>query len=53
MTRGLFLGGGEGVADALLDRIDEIGAREGEMIPAQGAQQYQYEMAARADKVSA
>ncbi|MEP9358372.1 SDR family NAD(P)-dependent oxidoreductase [Sphingomonas sp. KR3-1] len=53
MTRGLFLGDGAGVADALLDRIDAVGAREGEMIPARGEQQYQYEMAARADKVNA
>ncbi|NYT42407.1 SDR family NAD(P)-dependent oxidoreductase [Sphingomonas sp. R-74633] len=53
MTRGLYLGDGDTVADTLLDRLADIGAREGEVIPARGEEQYQYEMAARADKVNA
>ncbi|MDG2534413.1 SDR family NAD(P)-dependent oxidoreductase [Sphingomonas sp. HITSZ_GF] len=53
MTRGLFLGDGEAVADTLLDRLAEVSARDGERIPARGEEQYQYEMAARADKVNA
>jgi hypothetical protein len=53
MTRGLFLGDGDAVADTLLDRLDEIGARDGEGVPARGEEQYQYEMAARAEKVNA
>ncbi|WP_342249895.1 SDR family NAD(P)-dependent oxidoreductase [Sphingomonas sp. OTU376] len=48
MTRGLFLGDGAGVADTLLDRLDAVGDRAGEVIPARGEEQYQYEMSARA-----
>ncbi len=47
MTRGAFLGAGEGVAEALLARLDEVADRAGEMIPARGEQQYQYEMSVR------
>jgi NAD(P)-dependent dehydrogenase (short-subunit alcohol dehydrogenase family) len=53
MTRGLFLGDGDAVADTLLEHLAEIAAREGERIPARGEEQYQYEMAARAEKVNA
>lgn len=53
MTQGLFLGGGDTVADELLDRLDQVGARDGERIPARGEEQYQYEMAARAEQVNA
>ena len=53
MTQGLFLGGGEAVADELLDRLDQVRARDGERIPARGEEQYQYEMAARAEQVNA
>ncbi|WHU04518.1 SDR family NAD(P)-dependent oxidoreductase [Sphingomonas sp. NIBR02145] len=48
MTRGLFLGDGAGVADTLLDRLEAVGDRAGEVIPARGEEQYQYEMSARA-----
>jgi NAD(P)-dependent dehydrogenase (short-subunit alcohol dehydrogenase family) len=48
MTRGLFLGDAEGVADTLLEQLDPVGGREGEVIPARGEEQYQYEMATRA-----
>jgi len=47
MTRGVFLGDGEAVADALLARLDEVAEREGETIPARGEQQHQYEMGVR------
>ena len=53
MTRGLFLGDGETVADTLLDRLAEIGGRDQDTVPARGEAQYQYEMAARAEKVNA
>ena len=47
MTRGLFLGDGEAVADTLAERLGEITAREGETVPARGEAQYRYEMEAR------
>lgn len=46
MTRGAYLGDGDGVADALMDSLDQIADREGEMIPANGAEQYTYEVGA-------
>jgi NAD(P)-dependent dehydrogenase (short-subunit alcohol dehydrogenase family) len=53
MTRGLFLGDGDAVADTLLDRLGEVSSRDHDIVPARGEEQYQYEMAARADKVNA
>lgn len=47
MTRGLFLRDGDGVAEALLDRLSDVAAREGEMAPARGEEQYRYEMEQR------
>jgi NAD(P)-dependent dehydrogenase (short-subunit alcohol dehydrogenase family) len=47
MTRGVFLGDGETVADTLLERLDEVGGRDGEKIPARGEEQYQYEINTR------
>jgi NAD(P)-dependent dehydrogenase (short-subunit alcohol dehydrogenase family) len=52
MTRGLFLGEGEQVADALLDRLAEITARNGEIVPARGEEQYRYEMERRAEALT-
>ena len=54
MTRGVFLGDGEDVADALLARLDDVAGREGEVIPVRGEEQYRYEMDRRvAQAVSA
>ncbi len=39
MTRGLFLGDGETVADTLLDRSAEIGGRDQDTVPARGEAQ--------------
>ena len=47
MTRGVFLGEGEVVADALLARLDQVAGRNGETIPARGEEQYQYEVGVR------
>lgn len=47
MTAGLFLGDGPEVAESLLARLDDVSAREGETVPASGAEQYQYEAGAR------
>jgi NAD(P)-dependent dehydrogenase (short-subunit alcohol dehydrogenase family) len=47
MTKGLFLGEGNDVADALLVRLDEVADRAGETIPTRGDEQYRYEMASR------
>ena len=44
MTAGLHLGDGEDVADRLLGRLDEVGARAGEVVPADGGSQYRYEV---------
>lgn len=44
MTRGLFLGGGPDVADDLIGRFEDIADREGEIVPANGGVQYQYEV---------
>jgi NAD(P)-dependent dehydrogenase (short-subunit alcohol dehydrogenase family) len=43
MTRGVFLGDGEHVADALLESLDQVSQRTGETVPARGEEQYQYE----------
>jgi len=43
LTRGLQLGGGSNVAERFLERFDEISSREGEMLPASGPLQSQYE----------
>jgi NAD(P)-dependent dehydrogenase (short-subunit alcohol dehydrogenase family) len=48
MTPGLFLGEGEGVADTLLARLDEIARRDGQTVPARGEDQYRHEMEMRA-----
>lgn len=45
MTQGLHLGAGVDVADTLLRRLAEVGDRDGEMVPANGGFQYQYEAA--------
>ncbi len=47
MTRGVYLGAGDGVADALLARLDDVADREGEMVPGNGQDQYHHEMGAR------
>ena len=52
MTRGVFLGAGDDVADALLSRMGEIGDREGDSVPAGGPEQYQYEMNVRASQLA-
>ncbi len=44
MTQGLYLGRGPSVADELVNRFDEIAARDGETIPGNGGFQYQYEV---------
>lgn len=44
MTQGICLAGEDQVADLLLERLDEIGSREGEIVPASGGFQYQYEV---------
>ncbi len=44
MTRGLYLGGGSNVAEQLLERIDEVAARDAEIVPSAGGFQYQYEV---------
>lgn len=54
MTRGVFLGDGEVVADRLLARLDDVARRDGEIVPARGEEQYQYEASVRfAQKVGA
>lgn len=50
MTRGVFLGEGDDVADALLVRMNEIGDRDGESVPAGGPEQYQHEMNVRSSQ---
>ena len=44
MTEGVFLGGGEGVADALLGKLDTVADRAGESVPERGEAQYRHEM---------
>lgn len=44
MTRGVHLGAGSQVADTLLRLMDEVGNRDGEIVPASGGLQYQYEV---------
>jgi NAD(P)-dependent dehydrogenase (short-subunit alcohol dehydrogenase family) len=51
MTRGVFLGDGADVADALLARLDEVAGREDETVPARGEQQHQHEMAVRVSRL--
>lgn len=51
MTRGVFLGEGDDVADALLARMNEIGDRDGESVPAGGPEQYQHEMNVRSSQL--
>ncbi len=53
MTQGVFLGAGEGVADALLARMDAVADRAGEMVPDRGEAQYQLEMSKRAEQMAA
>jgi NAD(P)-dependent dehydrogenase (short-subunit alcohol dehydrogenase family) len=43
MTRGVFLGEGSLVADQLIEQLDNVGNRSGEVVPANGGFQYQYE----------
>ena len=52
MTRGLFVGDGEDAADALLARLAEVTARDGETVPARGEEQYRYEMDRRAQALA-
>lgn len=47
MTRGVYLGDVDRAADVLLDRVAEVGCREGEMIPEDGPQQYVFEVERR------
>ena len=44
MTRGVCLGDGAGVADELAERLDDVADRDGDMIPASGGVQYEYEV---------
>ena len=44
MTQGLWLGGGETVADRLLDRLGDVGDRGGEFVPENGGRQYLHEV---------
>ncbi|WP_176594191.1 SDR family NAD(P)-dependent oxidoreductase [Sphingobium sp. EM0848] len=44
MTRGIYLGEGEDVATALADRLDQVADRDGEVIPATGFDQFQWEI---------
>ena len=52
MTQGLYLGQGDQVADELLGRFDEVTDRAGEVLPANGGVQYQYEVARALDMVA-
>ena len=45
MTRGVFVGGGDDAASAVRERLHEISARGGEMVPAAGWEQYRLELA--------
>ena len=44
MTRGVFVGSGAGAAEAVCARLDEIRARDGEVVPAAGFEQYRLEL---------
>lgn len=44
MTRGVYLGGEDRVADRLSERLEDVGTRIGEIVPANGGVQYQYEV---------
>lgn len=44
MTKGIYLGSGDDIADELLRRVDEVADRNGEKVPANGGLQYQYEV---------
>jgi NAD(P)-dependent dehydrogenase (short-subunit alcohol dehydrogenase family) len=44
MTQGVFLGGGEPDADALLERLGEVADRAGDTVPERGEAQYRHEM---------
>jgi NAD(P)-dependent dehydrogenase (short-subunit alcohol dehydrogenase family) len=45
MTRGVFVGGGDDAASAVRERLHEICARHGEVVPAAGWEQYRLELA--------
>ncbi|HEY7807515.1 MAG TPA: SDR family NAD(P)-dependent oxidoreductase [Croceibacterium sp.] len=45
LTHGIHLGRGKDTAERLLGALDEVAAREGEIIPASGAEQGQLELA--------
>lgn len=45
MTQGLFLGESTNMASDLLERLDIVADRSGEMIPASGGEQYKFEAA--------
>jgi NAD(P)-dependent dehydrogenase (short-subunit alcohol dehydrogenase family) len=45
MTRGVFVGDGDEAAAAVCARLDEIRARDGEVVPASGWEQYRLELA--------
>lgn len=57
MTRGIYLGAGPTVADDLLSRWSEVADRDGEMVPASGVFQNQFELeraaAARQERLAA
>ena len=54
MTQGVFLGESQDVAADLAAQLDAVADRRGEMIPANGAEQYQFEAArARRDAQAA
>lgn len=44
MTRGIYIGGGAQAANELIERLDELAFRDGEMVPNHGGCQYQYEV---------
>ncbi|MEO3387986.1 SDR family NAD(P)-dependent oxidoreductase [Mesorhizobium sp. CAU 1741] len=45
LTQGVFIGGGEGAAQAVADNWDAIGDRAGEMVPGYGFAQFERELA--------
>ena len=44
MTRGVYLGGEDRVADRLSERLEDVGTRVGEIVPENGGVQYLYEV---------
>lgn len=52
LTRGLHLGAGDHVGGALLERLEELGSMDGQIIPASGAEQVKAELAKSATSAS-